>query len=96
MIEFDIGNIYSHKHYETKKKTFYVAVRKLTLVTCKNGKFNQYTTSKNKHHLEAGLSVKDLCKLWKVELKNLDNFMSGFFTPDDKAMVDARKRNHKE
>lgn len=95
MIEFDIGNIYSHRHYDTKNKTYYVAVKKLTLVTCQNGKFGEYTTSKNKHHLEASLTVKDLCQLWSINIENLDCFMSKFFTPDDQALVDAKKRKHK-
>jgi len=91
MSEFDIGNVYSKVDSSSKRKTYYVAVDKLTLITRSEGKFGKFTTRKSEHSLENGLSVKKLCKMWQIKVKDLDDFMSQFFMPDEDALMRARR-----
>lgn len=80
MSEFEVGNVYSVS--ASSKKTFYLAIRKQTLIVFKNGKFCQYTTKKQNHVYENNLSVKELCKHWGIELNQFDEFMRNHFAPD--------------
>lgn len=85
---FNIGNVYSTTTNETK--TYYVAISSVTLVTYKDNTFGQYTMKKHNHAQET-ISVRRLCKQWKISTKDLDTFMSGHFCPDDEALDRARR-----
>lgn len=91
MSEFDIGNVYSKIDPSSKRKTYYVAVDKLTLITRSDGKFGSFTTRKSAHALESGLSVRKLCKAWQIKVKELDDYMSVFFMPDEDALMRAAR-----
>ena len=83
MSGFDIGNVYSSN--DKGRKTYYVAVRQKTLITCKNGNFGQYTVAKKRHVLESNVSVRDLCTYWEIQMKQFDDYMSKHFGPDEEA-----------
>lgn len=89
MSHFDIGNVYSTKTGDNK--TYYIAIQNETLVTYKNGRFGQYTVRKQKHILENSISVARLCRLWHIKINELDNFMSNHFSPDEDAILRARR-----
>ena len=94
--EFDIGNVYSKKGEDEDEKTYYIAVSKLTLVTCCDKKFGEFTTKRTKEHEYESVSVDDLCFMWEIEASNLDDFMIKYFAPDEQAKRDARKRAKEE
>jgi len=85
---FDIGNVYSEA--SGNSKTYYVAVSETTLVTYRNGTFGTYTT-RRKHHSLEHISVKKLCKTWRISVDYLDHQMSRYFSPDDEAVERARR-----
>ncbi len=89
LTNFDIGNIYSAK--TSANKTYYIAIRKQTLVTYRNGKFGKYTSKKRRHILENSISVGKLCDLWEIKTTEFDDYMSNYFSPDDEARARARK-----
>lgn len=91
MSDFDIGNVYSKLDPASKKRTYYLAVDKLKLVTRMDEKFATFSTKKNDHAHENGLSVKKLCRLWNIGVKDLDEYMSQFFMPDEDALMRARR-----
>jgi hypothetical protein len=90
MSNFDIGNVYSVTE-TNDDKIYYIAIKKQTLITYRNGRFGQYTIKKKKHILENSISVARLCKLWKIKTAELDNYMSDHFSPDEEALARARK-----
>jgi hypothetical protein len=85
---FNVGNVYSTTVSETK--TYYVAISNTTLVTYKNNSFGKYTMKKQNHSQEA-ISVRKLCKQWKITTEVLDQYMSEHFCPDDEALDRARR-----
>jgi len=85
---FNIGNVYST--ITTDTKTYYVAISNTTLVTYKNETFGQYTMKKQ-NHAQEGISVGKLCKKWNISIKQLDDYMSRHFCPDDEALDRARR-----
>jgi len=89
MSGFDIGNVYSST--EKGNKTFFVAVRHKTLITCREGNFGQYTVGKKRHVLESNVSVRDLCNHWQIKMKDFDEYMSKHFGPDEEARTRALK-----
>jgi hypothetical protein len=91
LINFDIGNIYSITDKETLKKIYYLAIRKQTLVTYKNGRFGKFTCNKKRHVHENSISVAKLCEAWNVRLSEFDDYMSNHFSPDGQALSRARK-----
>lgn len=84
MSEFDIGNVYSRNRQGEKK--YFVAIRHKTLVSCNDGSFGTYTTSKSGYTLEANMPVADLCHHWQIDLSTFDEFMAEHFAPDEEAM----------
>jgi hypothetical protein len=85
---FNIGNVYSTTM--SSNKTYYVAISCATLVTYKNNTFGQYTMKKQNHAQEP-ISVRKLCDKWKITIKELDQYMSKHFCPDDEALDRARR-----
>lgn len=63
-----------------------------TLVTYKpiSQTFGYFTTRRHNHSLE-NISVGKLCEKWNLPIKNLDQYMSKHFGPDDDAMDRARR-----
>jgi len=88
MAGFDIGNIYSRK--TKKSKTYFLAIKRETLVTFINGKFGHFTTAKNNHTHEADMPVGELCERWAIPLDSFDEYMSKYFSPDRNALERAR------
>lgn len=87
MATFDIGNVYSEVTNNTK--TYYIAVTCSTLVTYKSQGFKYFTTG-TPARLEH-ISVQKLCEKWSLPIKQLDQYMSKHFSPDDDAMDRARR-----
>lgn len=87
---FNIGNVYSTTGTVSSNKTYYVAISNSTLVTFKNNTFGQYTTKKQNHTQEP-ISVRKLCDKWRITTKQLDQYMSKHFCPDDEALDRARR-----
>lgn len=85
---FNIGNVYSTT--VSDNKTYYVAISCSTLVTYKNSTFGQYTMKKQNHSQEP-ISVRKLCDKWRITIKQLDQYMSKHFCPDDEALDRARR-----
>ena len=85
---FNVGNVYSTTINDIK--TYYVAISNTTLVTYKNNSFGEYTMRKQNHAQEA-ISVRKLCKQWKITTGILDQYMSEHFCPDDEALDRARR-----
>lgn len=86
---FEIGNIYTKR--EKFNKTYYVAVSHRTLVTCKDGKFGEFTSKKPGFISETDISVEELCEFWNIDLKKIDEYMCKFFQPDEEAKQRACK-----
>jgi ABC-type anion transport system duplicated permease subunit len=86
---FNIGNVYSTTA-SNNTKTYYVAISCATLVTYKNKTFGQYTVKKHNHAQEP-ISVRKLCDTWSITIKELDQYMSKHFCPDDEALDRARR-----
>jgi len=95
MSGFEVGNVYSRQIAE-KKRTYYMAINKETLITYMNGHFGRFTTKKRGHISENGLSVNDLCEHWKIKLKDFDEQMWKYFHPDEDAKMRARKEKYEE
>lgn len=85
---FNIGNVYSST--VNNAKTLYVAVSDTTLVTFKNKKFGEFTVKK-RNYIQETISVRALCKTWKVSVSDLDKYMSNYFSPDEEAVERARR-----
>lgn len=81
MKSFDIGNVYSFKR-QGKPKQYFVAVRSKTLITCKDGKIDEYTQGKSKQHSLEHVSVGELCQAWGIEMEDLDEHLKPYFQPD--------------
>ena len=88
---FDIGNVYSVISKQNSNKTYYIAIRKQTLVTYRNGRFGKFTCNKNRHVHENSISVAKLCEAWKIKMAEFDTYMSQHFSPDTEAKARARK-----
>jgi hypothetical protein len=94
MSGFEVGNVYSRQI--NKKRTYYMAINKETLVTYMNGRLGKFTTRKRGHVSESGLSVSELCEHWSIRLGEFDKQMWRYFHPDENAKMRARKEKYEE
>lgn len=88
---FDIGGIYE------RKGCLFIAVQENKLVTCdSSGNFLEYTTDQRHSPYVGELSVFELCEIWEIDVKDLDTYMSKYFTPDEEALEKARSKFERE
>lgn len=78
----DIGNVYK------RDGVYYIAISPYTLLTFRQGKFAQYT-SDDKHTFVKDMSVRRLCKKWKIPISRLDEETKKYFAPDAEAQERA-------
>jgi len=95
MSGFETGNVYSKKKL-SRKKTYYMAINKRTLITYSDGRFGKYTTKKFGHSNENCMSVAELCNHWNIKLDDFDMHMSHYFQPDEEAKMRARKEKQEK
>jgi hypothetical protein len=81
----DIGNVYK------RNDVYYIAISDFALLTYKDGKFSVFTTE-DKHTFVKNISVRKLCKRWKIPTKVLDDEIQKYLAPD----LEAKERVRSE
>lgn len=74
--DYEVGMTYS------KNNKYYLAISDRTLVTCKDGEFQEINPY-SKYDPIRSLSVENLCKIWGIEISRLDELSRRYFTPND-------------
>jgi len=88
---FNVGITYTAES-DYNEVTYYIAVTEFVLVTYNGSKFSKFTSKRTSRHVEENISVQDLCKLWGIKVSVLDAFMTSYFSPDEQALKEAKRR----